>query len=285
MSICSRSASTFPAQSLDDSPSGRLALHLGGLLAKSRGITTTVLQLGRGSPEPAVRRAIDTTDAAGPGPKEQEGRKAHVTLRTDVGGAESAVTREARKGYDLLMLGIMNTMAVDGGFHEDVARVAAVYKGPLAVVAARGGHIESASEAALNILVPVRGNTASRRASEVALALARASESSITALYVLSTVGLGAAQRRLKRPTLSRNYEEAVLKEIVGLAERFGRTIRTALRLDVAPEDAILRQARLGSYNLIVMGVGRPGGDTLFFGKVAAAVLENSERSILFLST
>jgi len=107
----------------------------------------------------------------------------------------------------------------------------------------------------------------------------------MTALYVLSTVGLGAAQRRLKRPTPTRRHEEAVLKDIVDLADRYGRSIRTALRLDIAPEDAILRQARLGHYNLIVMGVGRPAGETLFFGKVAAAVLENSDRSILFVSS
>jgi hypothetical protein len=44
----------------------------------------------------------------------------------------------------------------------------------------------------LNILVPVRGNKVSRRAAELALALLRRG-SSMTALYVLSTVGLGAA--------------------------------------------------------------------------------------------
>jgi nucleotide-binding universal stress UspA family protein len=106
----------------------------------------------------------------------------------------------------------------------------------------------------------------------------------MTALYVLSRVGLGAAQRRLKRPGFSRRNEEAILKEIVKLADRHGQPIRTALRLDVAPEDAILRQAQLGRYNLMVLGVGRPAGDTPFFGKVAAAVLENSNCSILFLA-
>jgi len=100
-----------------------------------------------------------------------------------------------------------------------------------------------------------------------------------------TTVGLGAAQRRLKRPTPTRRHEEAVLKEIVELADHHDRSIRTALRLDVAPEDAILRQASLGNYNLIVMGVGRPAGETLFFGRVAAAVLENSDRSLLFVSS
>jgi len=31
--------------------------------------------------------------------------------------------------------------------------------------------------------------------------------------------------------------------------------------------------------------VGRPAGETLFFGRVAAAVLENSDRSLLFVSS
>ena len=124
----------------------------------------------------------------------------------------------------------------------------------------------------------------SRRAAEVALAIAKMSNSPMTALYVLGTVGLGAAQRRLRRPTTTHHHEEAVLKEIVELADREGRSIRTALRLDVSPEDAILRQARLGHYNLIVLGVGRPAGDTLFFGKVAAAVLENSDCSFFVSS-
>jgi nucleotide-binding universal stress UspA family protein len=150
---------------------------------------------------------------------------------------------------------------------------------------ARGPHADAPEEGTLNFLVPVRGNKVSRRAAEVALTMARTSDSPMTALYVLSAVGLGGAKRRLRRPTPSRRYEEAVLKEIVDLADRYGRLIRTALRLDISPEDAILRQSRLGRYNLIVMGVGRPAGDALFFGKVAAAVLENSDHSILFVSS
>jgi len=121
--------------------------------------------------------------------------------------------------------------------------------------------------------------------AEVALALARAGTSAVTAPYVMGTVGLGAAQRRLRRPTMSRRHEETILKDIVELADRYDTPIRTALRLDIAPEDAILRQARLGRYDLVVMGVGRPAGETLYFGRIAAAVLENSQHSILFVSS
>jgi Kef-type K+ transport system membrane component KefB/nucleotide-binding universal stress UspA family protein len=268
----------------DDSPNGKLAVRLASLIAASQGITTTVLRLGRGSPEAAVRSAIVAT-ARSSGPHEDKRRTAHVTMRTGVLPAESAVTREARKGYGFLVLGIAKAVGHHGGFHEEIAGIAAMYEGPLAVVVARGPHVDLPQDGALNILVPVRGNKVSRRAAEVALALARTSDSPMTALYVLSTVGLGSAPRRLQRPTSTRRYEEAVLKDIVDLADRYGRSIRTALRLDISPEDAILRQASLGHYNLIVMGVGRPAGETLFFGKVAAAVLENSNSSILFVSS
>jgi nucleotide-binding universal stress UspA family protein len=168
---------------------------------------------------------------------------------------------------------------------EEIARVAAMYEGPFAVVVARGKNVELAREGTLNVLAPVRGNKVSRRATEVALAIAKMSNSQMTALYVLGTVGLSATQRRLRRLTRTHRYEEAVLKDIVELAAREGRSIRTTLRLDVSPEDAILRQARLGHHNLIVLGVGRPAGETLFFGEVAAAILENSDCSILFVSS
>jgi nucleotide-binding universal stress UspA family protein len=41
---------------------------------------------------------------------------------------------------------------------------------------------------------------------------------------------------------------------------------------------------RDGDYDLIVMGVSRRPGDTLFFGSTAAAVLENSQQSMVFIS-
>ena len=182
---------------VDDSANGKLALRLAGLIAGSRGITTTVLHLGRENPEARVRAAIGATgsaaDTAG------RSRKVHLTLRTNALPAKSAVSREVQKGYGLLILGVAKTVAPHGGFHDQVSRIAAIYEGPLAVVVARGAHVESPEKGNLNILVPVRGNKVSRRATEVALALTRPGDRLITAFYVLSTTGLGAAQRRPNR--------------------------------------------------------------------------------------
>jgi nucleotide-binding universal stress UspA family protein len=183
------------------------------------------------------------------------------------------------------VIGVERTMATHGGFHGQIARMAAGFEGPLAVAVARGPHLQEPPGRRLNILVPVRGNKVSRRGAEVALALARAGAGMVTALYVMGTVGLGAEQRRLRRPTATRRHEEAILKDVVDLADRYETSVRTLLRVDIAPEDAILRQARIGGYDLVVMGVGRPAGETLYFGKVAAAVLENSQQSILLVSS
>ena len=279
---------------VDDSANGKLAWHLADMLARSRGIPMTVLHLGRRESvrgiektlarrvEAAVSGVNKTSDT---GVREARARRLDVALHVGSLAPEAVVTKEARKGYDLLVIGVESTTAAHGGFHEQIARMAAGFEGPLAVAVARGSHLEEPPQRPLNILVPVRGNKVSRRGAEVALALARGGTSAVTALYVMGTVGLGAAQRRLRRPTMSRRHEEAILKDIVELADRYDTPIRTALRLDIAPEDAILRQARLGRYDLVVMGVGRPGGETLYFGKIAAAVLENSQHSILFVSS
>ena len=280
----------------DDSANGKLAWHLGDMLARARGIPMTVLHLGprelvqdtkppERSGEAAVSGAIGASAMGEMEIRGARARRLDMALHVGPLAPEAAVTQEARKGYDLLVIGVARTMAAHGSFHEQIARVVAGFAGPLAVAVARGSHLQEIPERGLHMLVPVRGNKVSQRGAEVALALARAGTGAVTALYVMGTVGLGAAQRRLRRPTGSRRREETILKDIVELADRYDTPIRTALRVDIAPEDAILRQARLGRYDLIVMGVGRPAAETLYFGKIAAAVLEHSQHSLLFVSS
>jgi nucleotide-binding universal stress UspA family protein len=52
----------------------------------------------------------------------------------------------------------------------------------------------------------------------------------------------------------------------------------------MAPDEAILHEAKRG-YDLAVLGVSRRPGDVLLFGNTAAAVLERSPTSILFLAS
>ena len=194
---------------------------------------------------------------------------------------EEAVAAEAGKGYDLLVIGIGNTEAGNGRLHRDVARLAAAFEGPLAVVVGRGEHLERPTEKALRILLPVNGTTVARHAAEVAVALARAAHAPVNVLYVASTGADGDAPGT--RSTRTRRHEEAILKDVVDLAERYDVAAKTKVCVDVAPDDAILREMRTAA-DLVVMGVNRRPGDTLFFGDTATAVLAKGKASVLFVA-
>ena len=55
-------------------------------------------------------------------------------------------------------------------------------------------------------------------------------------------------------------------------------------RADISPENAILREARLGNHDVILLGVSRRPGGRLSFGELAAALLETSDRSLIFFA-
>jgi nucleotide-binding universal stress UspA family protein len=76
---------------------------------------------------------------------------------------------------------------------------------------------------------------------------------------------------------------DAVLKDIVALAETYDVDARTSVRSESTADEAILKEAAKRQHNLIVMGVERRPGEKLFFGETAAAILEKSDRSIVFV--
>jgi nucleotide-binding universal stress UspA family protein len=174
-----------------------------------------------------------------------------------------------------MVIGLEKTVARRNQFHDDVTELAAGFPGPLVLADAREEHLKHPLHGAMRILVPVNGTDVSRRAAEVAIALARASGAPLTALYVT------AAGRKAR----SHESEEAILKDIVELAESYKLDLRTAVRSDVVPDEAIMKEMARGKHNLVVMGVGRRAGEKLFFGETAAALLEKSEQSLLFVAS
>ena len=272
---------------VDDSAKGRFAARVAGKLAAPRGAPVTVLHLpdaeGTSPAKPNGHGGLEAVVKAHAQAARQRHEGAthavHVQTRQREGAIADVVQRESRNGYDLLLVGLEPTVAPEGGFHERVAQAADSFPGNLAIVAARGEHMTQPIDSELRILVPITGTEISRRGAEVAIMLARASDAQIVALYVASGIdkrarqyGFGGSKRG-----------ESILKDIVALGRQHGVAIKTMIRADTSPEDAILRQARLGRHNLIVMGVTRRPAMTLTFGKVASAVLDSSDRSLLYV--
>jgi Kef-type K+ transport system membrane component KefB/nucleotide-binding universal stress UspA family protein len=299
----------------DDSANGKFAAQLAGIIAGSGGKPTTILDLTdkakRGKPEAmdeyaakarqkseqksektsakpdgdhfeeAVKSAAKATTTLEARPDEKKSAKVEVITRRHALGPE-AVADEARKGYDLLVVGIANTRDSDGGFSKDLSLITQSFEGPLAVVDTRSRR-DLARLRRGRILIPVTGTEVSRRGVEVGLILARAIDAQVTALYV-TRANSGASRHNPSRRLVMRRNELAVLKEIAALAERYDVPLRSTTRTDMAPDEAILREAGRG-YDLVVLGVSRRPGDVLFFGNTAAAVLERSPTSNLFVAS
>jgi nucleotide-binding universal stress UspA family protein len=272
---------------VDQSPNGRFASRLTGMIAGARGIPMTVVPIDQANAAPtpelieqAVQAGAQVTAAQAADSPTAKATKVAVISRAPERVAEEAVAREARKGYDLLVVGIDRVVAPDGSFHEEVNRIGAGFSGPLAIMVARGHHLLRPMESEFKILVPVTGTAVARRAVEIGIALARATHKPVTALSVASR------EAPPSRPGLriTPRREDAVLKDAIALAEGYEGLVRPAMRTDLPPAEAILREAHKRHFDLIIMGVNRRPGETLYFGAVAATVLQKSKASVLFIT-
>jgi Kef-type K+ transport system membrane component KefB/nucleotide-binding universal stress UspA family protein len=284
---------------VDHSANGRFASRLAGLLAGQRGIPITVVPLTAaaardgtakksGSDIEAARKGkaargvkAAAADSKKSQPKDDKADPVDVTVRSLEAPTPEALAEEAEKGYDMLFIGVERTRAKGGGFHRDLDRLASAFAGPMAIIDARGIHAERPEQSPLDILVPVNGTEVSRRAAEFAIAVARVFKAPITSLYVSA---LKAGQRGRGGPR-GRRYEQAILKEITEIADQYDQDVATAVRADTAPDDAVVTEAKRRDHNIVIMGVGRRPGDTLFFGETAAGVSEKSPATVVFVAS
>jgi Kef-type K+ transport system membrane component KefB/nucleotide-binding universal stress UspA family protein len=301
---------------VDHSPNGQFASRLGGLLAGNRGIPITVLPLsakaaqengksgkngnGRSADAPAVDEAeapiarkgeatseknvkAAAEDTKQKQPKEDKPDSVDVTVRIPDTPTPEAVAREAEKGYDVLFVGVASMRSKDGGFSRAVDDIADAFEGSLALVDAKGEHCENPEQGALNILVPVNGTDVSRRAAEVAIEMARGARAPVTALYVSGSKNTQRGGGRGGART--RRHEKAILDDISELAEKYQQEIETAIRADIAPDRAVVAEAKRNGHTLIVMGVSRRPGDRLYFGETATGIFKDAPISVMFVAS
>jgi Kef-type K+ transport system membrane component KefB/nucleotide-binding universal stress UspA family protein len=309
---------------VDDSPNGQFASRVAGVLAGTHGMPTTVLHIpdsgkiegtmpdnsekmgvppdkkkdeeskGSARKTEKTEKRIEKAEKAGDTvqqaaaeikdkQKSEEKVDASVEVTTIVHEQPSPATiaEEAKKGYDAFIIGLEATSKRSADFDSGVVNLARGFDGPLIIAAARDD-LEKKPNSEFSVLVPVNGTEPSRRAAEVAITLARATKAPVTVLYVAART---AGRRGMRRGIRNRRNEEAILKDIVAIADGYNMSIRTAVVAEPAADEAILREIERRSHNLVVMGVGRRPGERLFFGDTAAALLEKSERSLLFVAT
>lgn len=320
---------------VDDSPNGKFASRVAGMLAGTRGMPATVLHI----PDPSKIESTmpDNEDKVGAVPKDQDkkpdgkkeeakpenGKKngkakkkaepeeekaeevgeavqqaaaqttskqkkeekvdapVEVTTIVHEQPSPALIAEEAKKGYDVFIVGLGQTSKQNKEFDKGVTNLAKGFDGPLIISAVRDD-LSKKPEGKFDILIPVNGTEPSRRAAEVAITLARATKAKVTVLYVAIRT---ATRRGARRGIRTRRHEEAILKDIVAIADGYNMSIRTAVVAERAADEAILGELERRKHNLVVMGVSRRPGEKLFFGDTAAALLEKSERSLLFVAS
>jgi len=204
---------------------------------------------------------------------EPDPEKVHLTARVPVDAASEVVKDEARKGYDLMLIGLEGSVEGDGGYAPKVTTLSAGYEGPLMVLSDSVGQPPPLS-ARSRILVAVNGSPQSRRAAEVAFALARASSAHVHALFVSQTDGRSRTRVR----------EEQVLKDMTQVAERYDVTVSTRISPRAEASATILKEAVRG-YTMVIMGVSARPGEELYFGNTATAVLKDWKGPALMVAT
>ena len=274
---------------VDNGPNGQFTSHIAGLVAGSRGMPITVLPLDGANQKPSENKEAEREHvideiirAAASGATRSmsdEPTSVEVTIRPALEPThQEAITIEAKKGYDLLFIGLEKMKTPSGAFNSRIDEIAAAFEGPMATVMAQGKQLKEPTPKTLGVLVPITGTDVSRRAAEIAFSLGKGA--TVTALYV-EQKGWGKAGSG----RLSRRQARTILNDIAEMASRYNAKIETRRVSDVRPANAILNEAKAGAHDLIVMGVSRRPGERLYFGDTPTAVLAKSPCSLLFLST
>lgn len=286
---------------VDHSRNGRLASKLAGLFAGARQITTTVLELNqveRPHPLPAPESPTETVKTS----VEAASRQVQGETGDDTGASKpevltdqkpagdptttaSTIMKESEKGYDMLFLGVEHALGRNersGGFSSSVEKIVREFQKAVAIVMAKGNQPTDSLTESLNILVPTTGADYSRRAAEVAIAIAKACQGRVTALHVSPP-----SQRisLVRGPQRSPDPSRALVGDILAIGKREGVQVQPLVKLHRMPEAAILRQIKHGRHNLVVLGVKLRPAEQLFFGHGVSALLERTPCSMIVVNS
>ncbi|WP_283193730.1 cation:proton antiporter [Rhizobium sp. AN80A] len=277
----------------DGSSNSQLAARIAGLLGASRNMPVTTLDVssdkdsdatsdGRPGSE-GVRDALipmlemhasETVRADG-----EETSALRVTEFAKDVDLESALAEISKSGHDLLFAGVEPVLRSDGSFSPTIQATAEKFARTTAIVSSRGQMPEKSNR--LRILVAVSDTQRSVRAAEFAFAVAKASGGHCAVVFVKEERKL----QGVSRITDQLSKQADPFRQIDAAAAYFDIKPEKLLRQGSSPELDILRCARSGDYNLIVLGVSRRAGERLSYGNVADALLGTADRSCLLVET
>lgn len=284
---------------VDRSENGTLASVLAGLFAGSRKVLTTVLEFGQPksadtitAPQKAadlVKASVDVGVRAPAESGEESAPQDKPALLVNEANSDEfseGVLNEVKKGYDMIFIGLdgalENRYFESDGNQGPIATVLHGFGGVSAIAIAKGSKSGDSLVRSMKILVPTTGTDYSQRATEIAIALAKACGGEVTALHVAPPAD---EMDVLRRPAELLAPGRVLVREIQELGKREGVIVKPVVKSGKKPESVILHQIKRGRHNLVVVGVKVRPGEEIFFGRRIAVLLEQATCSVLIISS
>lgn len=194
----------------------------------------------------------------------------------------AAIAKEAKLGYDLVVMGATETG--DSTFSSVIDRVLARIDTPTVVVRFPK-EAEVSSELPQRVLVPVAATRSTRSAEELAYSVAKTSGASTFALHV---VNRPEGQGMMLNSAAIKDSLRAG-QEMVGAAaafgERLGVVVETGVRVAPNAEEEIVAFANSGAFDLLVLGTStRSLTNRPFYGHRVSYILENAQLPVVVVS-
>ncbi|MGH8914172.1 MAG: cation:proton antiporter [Acidimicrobiia bacterium] len=194
----------------------------------------------------------------------------------------SAIARESRLGYDIVVLGA--TESQEGTFNTVIDRVLSRIDVPTVVVRSPQTYPIS-NDLPERILVPVAATRSTRAAEEFAYSIARAGDSEVFALHVVNRPeGQGLMfQGAAVDDSLRAGHE--MVRSAAAFGDRLGVSVETEVRMATNAEEEIVSIANSGEYELLVLGTStRWLTDRPFYGHRVSYILQNADLPVAVIS-
>lgn len=282
----------------DHSASSDLAARISGHFAALRKMPVTVLDIGeeenaadlqeRGTTDTpraqqiservkeTAEMAVETQDK---GAELGQDDPIHISVRDRDGKLADVLAESAEKGHDIMFVGIQPTSGESAQYSEKLSAMIDAFSGTTAIVTSRG--MIASEDRNLRILVPISGTERSLRAAEFALVIAKATGAATTAVYFRDPKEATSPSR----VSDTGNGHRAAFEQLDRIASFYEVEVEKVAPHASVPEVAILRHARSGRFDLIILGVSRRAGKELSYGTVADTLAGTADRSFVFVET
>lgn len=282
----------------DHSASSDLAARISGHFAALRKMPVTVLDIGeeenaadlqeRGTTDtPRAQQISERVKETAEMAVETQDKVAelgqddpiHISVRDRDGKLADVLAESAEKGHDIMFVGIQPTSGESAQYSEKLSAMIDAFSGTTAIVTSRG--MIAREDRNLRILVPISGTERSLRAAEFALVIAKATGAATTAVYFRDPKEATSPSR----VSDTGNGHRAAFEQLDRIASFYEVEVEKVAPHASVPEVAILRHARSGRFDLIILGVSRRAGKELSYGTVADTLAGTADRSFVFVET